>query len=108
MPDEGFGNAFSHHATAEQIAFSAAVQRPIEQMHSRAGSNTGVEIQTFLVPDCRGEPHHQPQNATLYGETNESNNKVARRRSHTTAECATESCGHHHGSEAGSVLLSGR
>jgi len=29
MPDEGFGNAFSHHATAEQIALSAAVQRPI-------------------------------------------------------------------------------
>jgi pimeloyl-ACP methyl ester carboxylesterase len=29
MPDEGFGNAFSHHATDEQIALSAAVQRPI-------------------------------------------------------------------------------
>ena len=29
MPDEGFGNAFSHYATAEQIALSAAVQRPI-------------------------------------------------------------------------------
>jgi pimeloyl-ACP methyl ester carboxylesterase len=29
MPDEGFGNAFSHHATPEQIALSAAVQRPI-------------------------------------------------------------------------------
>jgi len=29
MPDESFGNAFSHHATAEQIALSAAVQRPI-------------------------------------------------------------------------------
>ena len=29
MPDEGFGNAFSHHATAEQIALSTAVQRPI-------------------------------------------------------------------------------
>ena len=29
MPDEGFRNAFSHHATAEQIALSAAVQRPI-------------------------------------------------------------------------------
>jgi pimeloyl-ACP methyl ester carboxylesterase len=29
MPDEGFGNAFSHHATAEQIALSVAVQRPI-------------------------------------------------------------------------------
>lgn len=29
MPEEGFGNAFSHHATAEQIALSAAVQRPI-------------------------------------------------------------------------------
>jgi len=29
LPDEGFGNAFSHHATAEQIALSAAVQRPI-------------------------------------------------------------------------------
>ena len=29
MPDEGFGNAFSQHATAEQIALSAAVQRPI-------------------------------------------------------------------------------
>jgi pimeloyl-ACP methyl ester carboxylesterase len=27
---------------------------------------------------------------------------------HTTAECATESCGHHHGSEAGGVLLSER
>jgi pimeloyl-ACP methyl ester carboxylesterase len=29
MPDEGFRNAFSHHARAEQIAVSAAVQRPI-------------------------------------------------------------------------------
>jgi pimeloyl-ACP methyl ester carboxylesterase len=29
MPDEGFGNAFSHYATAEQLALSAAVQRPI-------------------------------------------------------------------------------
>jgi hypothetical protein len=29
MPDEGFGNAFSQNATAEQIALSAAVQRPI-------------------------------------------------------------------------------
>lgn len=29
MPDEGFGNAFSQHATAEQIALSVAVQRPI-------------------------------------------------------------------------------
>jgi len=29
MPDEGFRNAFSHHATAEQITLSAAVQRPI-------------------------------------------------------------------------------
>ena len=29
MPDEGFRNAFSQHATAEQIALAAAVQRPI-------------------------------------------------------------------------------
>ncbi len=29
MPDEGFGNAFAQNATAEQIALSAAVQRPI-------------------------------------------------------------------------------
>jgi len=29
MPDEGFGTAFSQHATTEQIALSAAVQRPI-------------------------------------------------------------------------------
>ncbi len=29
MPDEGFGNAFAQHATAEQIALSKAVQRPI-------------------------------------------------------------------------------
>jgi pimeloyl-ACP methyl ester carboxylesterase len=29
MPDEGFRNAFSQHATAEQIALSTAVQRPI-------------------------------------------------------------------------------
>ena len=29
MPDEGFRNAFSQHATREQIALSAAVQRPI-------------------------------------------------------------------------------
>jgi len=29
MPDEGFGNAFSQNATAEQIALSRAVQRPI-------------------------------------------------------------------------------
>ena len=29
MPEEGFANAFAHHATSEQIAWSAAVQRPI-------------------------------------------------------------------------------
>lgn len=29
MPDEGFRNAFAQHATAEQIALSAAVQKPI-------------------------------------------------------------------------------
>jgi len=29
MPEEGFNNAFSQHATEEQIALSAAVQRPI-------------------------------------------------------------------------------
>ena len=29
MPDEGFRTAFSQHATSEQIALSAAVQRPI-------------------------------------------------------------------------------
>jgi hypothetical protein len=109
MPDEGFRNAFSHHATAEQIALSAGVQRPIalkciqEQVPTPAWRS---RPSWYLI--ARGGPHDQPQNATLYGETNESNYKVARRRSHTTAERATESCGHHHGSEAGSVLLSGR
>ncbi len=29
MPEESFGNAFAHHATADQIALAAAVQRPI-------------------------------------------------------------------------------
>ncbi|HEY4381123.1 MAG TPA: alpha/beta hydrolase [Acidobacteriaceae bacterium] len=29
MPDDGFPNAFSHNATAEQIALARAVQRPI-------------------------------------------------------------------------------
>lgn len=29
MPDVGFRNAFAQHATAEQVALSAAVQRPI-------------------------------------------------------------------------------
>jgi pimeloyl-ACP methyl ester carboxylesterase len=29
MPEEGFRNAFAHHATADQIALSRAVQRPI-------------------------------------------------------------------------------
>ena len=29
MPDEGFSNAFAHHATADQIALAKAVQRPI-------------------------------------------------------------------------------
>jgi pimeloyl-ACP methyl ester carboxylesterase len=29
MPEDGFGNAFAQNATAEQIALSAAVQRPI-------------------------------------------------------------------------------
>jgi len=29
MPDEGFKHAFSQHATPEQIALSAVVQRPI-------------------------------------------------------------------------------
>jgi pimeloyl-ACP methyl ester carboxylesterase len=29
MPDEGFANAFAHHATADQIAVCRAVQRPI-------------------------------------------------------------------------------
>ncbi len=29
MPDEGFANAFAHHATTDQIALAKAVQRPI-------------------------------------------------------------------------------
>ncbi len=29
MPEEGFANAFAHHATADQIALAKAVQRPI-------------------------------------------------------------------------------
>jgi pimeloyl-ACP methyl ester carboxylesterase len=29
MPDDGFRNAFAQHATADQIALSAAVQRPL-------------------------------------------------------------------------------
>jgi pimeloyl-ACP methyl ester carboxylesterase len=29
MPEEGFANAFAHHATPEQIAISRAVQRPL-------------------------------------------------------------------------------
>jgi pimeloyl-ACP methyl ester carboxylesterase len=29
MPEEGFRNAFAHHATADQIALSRTVQRPI-------------------------------------------------------------------------------
>jgi len=29
MPEEGFRNAFAHHATTDQIALSRAVQRPI-------------------------------------------------------------------------------
>lgn len=29
MPEEGFSSAFAHHATADQIAVSKAVQRPI-------------------------------------------------------------------------------
>jgi pimeloyl-ACP methyl ester carboxylesterase len=29
MPEEGFENAFAHHATADQIALAKAVQRPI-------------------------------------------------------------------------------
>jgi pimeloyl-ACP methyl ester carboxylesterase len=29
MPDDGFRNAFSQHATAEQLAVAAAVQRPL-------------------------------------------------------------------------------
>jgi pimeloyl-ACP methyl ester carboxylesterase len=29
MPDEGFANAFAHHATGDQIALATAVQRPI-------------------------------------------------------------------------------
>jgi len=29
MPEEGFANAFAHHATPDQIALCKAVQRPI-------------------------------------------------------------------------------
>ncbi|HEY1597979.1 MAG TPA: alpha/beta hydrolase [Pirellulales bacterium] len=29
MPDDGFGNAFAHHASKEQVLLSKAVQRPI-------------------------------------------------------------------------------
>jgi pimeloyl-ACP methyl ester carboxylesterase len=29
MPEEGFSNAFAHHATADQVALCKAVQRPI-------------------------------------------------------------------------------
>src|SRR5262249_25329680 len=72
--------------------------------HSRSGFKTSVEIAAFLVPDRRGRPDDQSQDTTFHGRKNESYKKVSRGRSHSTAHCATESCGHHPGSKAGCVL----
>ncbi len=105
MPEEGFRNAFAQHATTEPAhIIGSRAEADRAEVYSRAGSKTGVEIQAFLVPDCGRRPHDQPQNPTLHGGPHESYETIARCRPRTVAQCATKSCGHHFGSEAGSVL----
>ena len=58
MPDSGFDHAFAQNATAEQIAVSKAVQRPIAlKSISGSGTGTGMEIQASMVSACRGRPN---------------------------------------------------
>src|SRR5262249_39756261 len=77
-------------------------------MYSGAGSDTRVENEALVVSDCGGRSHDQSQNTPFHGEAYESYNKVAGPRSHTAAQCATESCGDYSRGKSGSILLSGR
>jgi len=50
----------------------------LSEMYSGAGSNTGLEIQTFLVSSCGRRSHDQSQNTTLHGGTDGCHNTVVR------------------------------
>ncbi|HEX4773845.1 MAG TPA: hypothetical protein VH351_23630, partial [Bryobacteraceae bacterium] len=71
MPEEGFANAFAHHATADQIAVSKAVQRPIAlKCIQEPAPKPGVEIEAVLVSDRGRRPHDQSKNTTFHGRAN--------------------------------------
>src|SRR5262249_25093531 len=62
---------------------------------------------TVVVPDRGRRSHDQSQNPTFHGQTNGRCNAVARRRSRSPAQRASESCGRHPRSKGGGVLFSG-
>ena len=107
MPDDGSEMLFTACDRRTNRIIDRCPAADFSEVYSRAGCQASVEIQALLVPDCGRGPHDQSQDATFHGRTNGSNDKVARRRSHTIAKCATEGRRHHPGSKAGSVFLLG-
>ncbi len=95
MPEEGFRNVFAQHATADQIAVPAAVQRPISLkciQEPVAKPAWRSKPSWFLIAEER--PHDQPQDTTLYGEPMRATTRSLARRSRAAAYRATEGCGH--------------
>ena len=89
MPEEGFSNAFAHHATADQIAVMqsrAAADRT--QVHPGASSEARVEIKTVLVSDRGRRPHDQSENTTFHGKANAGQDSFVCRRPCTFAHRA--------------------
>ena len=79
MPDEGFRNAFSQHATPEQIALSAAVQRPISVKCIQEPVPTPAwksKPSWFLIAE--EDRMINPKNTTLHSRTDGCHNTVVR------------------------------
>jgi hypothetical protein len=73
MPNEGFSNAFAHHATADQIALCRAVQRPIAlNCIQEPTPKPTWKSKPSWVSNLGGRPHDQSQNATFHGKSDAS------------------------------------
>jgi len=92
------GNAFHSTQRQNRLHCRQLSRGDLTEMHSGAGSNTGVEIKPswYLIAE---EDRMITRDTTLHGEEDGSNDEVALRGSHTAAQRPAESCGHHHRSK---------
>jgi len=97
MPEEGFSNAFAHHATGDQIAVSKAVQRPIALKCIQEPAPKPAwrsKPSWFLIAERR--PYDQSQNTTFHGKSNAGSYSYICRRPYTFAHRAGKGPAGHH------------